>query len=234
MGGDFCLNRTPRLLKAISYTVIAVAILALVYFLLFTPTGIKLTHTNLKQVSIYLNSHSRYAVVLGMLVVFIQTIVPIVPFVLVAGANVLAFGLVKGFLINYSMAILGAMVTFAFARNLGHNWAQAKIEKSPFFISLNQKMETHGFLYILMGRFIPVLPSTAINLGAGVFRVPFSHFLAATLIGKLPMVYLESTVAHDIMHIHQYRGRLLVTLAILIFLLVLGRYVKKKLTKPRG
>jgi uncharacterized membrane protein YdjX (TVP38/TMEM64 family) len=200
-----------------------------VYFLLFTKSGIRLTHCNVKQLAEYLRSLGNFALVIGMLAVFIQTLVPVVPFVLVAGANVLAFGLMWGFLINYGISCLAAVCAFFFARYYGHAWVERKIGNRSFVTAFNKKLESEGYLYVMLGRLVPVIPSTFINLGAGLSRIRFRQFLIGTMIGKFPMVYLESTIAHDLLHIRQYRGRLLVYLFIFVFLLFLGRVLKKRI-----
>lgn len=219
---------TSKLRKAVTVTVAVAAVAALLYYLLFTRTGVKLTHTNVKQLAIYLRSLGPWALVLGMAAVLVQTIVPFVPFVVVAGTNVLVFGLVQGVLINYSMACAGATLAFLFARSTGHSMVERRLSHYPSVMAFNRMMEARGLIYVLIGRLVPVIPSAAINLGAGVSKISFRHFLIGTLIGNLPIVYLESAIAHDMLYIRQHRGRLLLYLVILLGLLAIGHYLKKK------
>ncbi|WNQ13639.1 TVP38/TMEM64 family protein [Paenibacillus aurantius] len=212
------------------YAGILAAAAWLIYFLFFTRTGLRLTHVNMRDLSEDLQALGPYALLLGMLAVFIQTLIPIVPFMLVAGANVLVFGLVQGVTINYMMACIGAAAAFFFARYYGHSWVEKKLDRYPAVLEFNKRLETHGFFYVLVGRLIPILPSTAINLGAGVSKIRVSHFILATLIGKLPIVYLESTIAHDMLHIHRYKGRLVLYVVIFLVLLYIGSLFKSKIT----
>ncbi|MNI22536.1 hypothetical protein D3C73_760930 [compost metagenome] len=57
----------------------------------------------------------------------------------------------------------------------------------------------------------------------------FRHFLFATLIGKLPVVFLESLIAHDLFHFQRYKGRLLVLLIVFVIFILVGNVVKNKL-----
>ncbi len=213
---------------------IVLALLAgLIYVLFFTKMGVKLTHLNMQQLASFLKSLNGFGKLIGMLLVLVQTIFPFIPFVLVAGTNVAIFGLKMGFLVNYVMACAGAIISFLFARYYAHAWVEKKLEKIPAAVQFNKRMVSHGFLYIMIGRLIPVIPSFAINLGAAVTRVSFRQFLAGTLVGKLPIIFMESMIAHDLFNFHKYRGRLLIFLIVFGILIIVGNLFKKKLI-PKG
>ncbi|MEC0209658.1 hypothetical protein P4H70_12025 [Paenibacillus ehimensis] len=78
---------------------------------------------------------------------------------------------------------------------------------------------------------IPVIPSFGINLGAAVMKVKPRDFVIGTLIGKAPMIFLESVISHDLLHIGRYKGRLFAALALFFVLLYIGSYYKNKWTK---
>lgn len=223
-----------RMYRSIKYALLAAIAAWLIHFVFFTKTGGRLTHANVQQLSELLRSFGPFAILLGMAAVLVQTVVPFVPFVFVAGANVLAFGLVKGFVINYTMAVFGSWIAFFFARHFGHDWAERKLAKFAAVRQFSRRMETHGFFYVLVGRLIPVLPSTVISLAAGVSSVKPRHFIAATIIGKLPMIVLESFIGHDLLHFRRYRSRLLVLLLIFVLLMAIGSLLKTKLTRANG
>ncbi|MCC2686717.1 MAG: hypothetical protein K0R75_3616 [Paenibacillaceae bacterium] len=223
------MNIFKRPVKWAIYAGIVAVAAYLVYFLFFTRAGIKLTHTNVIQLANYMRSLGGYAFLIGMLAVLLQTVVPVVPFVLIAGANVIVFGLWNGFLINYSMSLVGASLAFIFAKYFAHDWIARRISRFPQVVSFNQQLERQGFLYVLIGRLIPVIPSSAINHGAGITRIKFIPFLLATCIGKLPIVFLESFIGYDLLHFRKNHTRLLILLAIFCLLFYLGNKFKHKL-----
>jgi uncharacterized membrane protein YdjX (TVP38/TMEM64 family) len=205
-------------------------IAAAVAFILFTDTGKHLTRMNVQELSDYLRSFGAFSVILGMAIVYVQVMVPFIPFVLVAGANVLVFGLGWGIAINYLMAVLGAITAFAFARSAGRAKAEKTLSRYNAIRVFNKRMEENGFFYVLLGRLIPVIPSTAVSLGAGVVKIKVRDYILATVIGKLPIVLLESFIGHDLLHFSQYKGRLAILCAVFVMLLALGTLFKNKLT----
>lgn len=208
----------------------------MIYLVVYARTGTHFSHLkrmNDRELSAYLQSFGSFAIVVGSLAVLLQTWVPYVPFVLLAGANVLVFGLKTGFLINYSMSCLGATLAFLFARYVAHDWIAAKMAKYPTAMQVNALIEKRGFFIVLLGRILFFVPSTAINLGAGVSRMRIVPYVLGTMLGKLPIVLLESMIGHDLFHLKKYGGRLAVLLLVLVALVAAGAWIKKRYTVKR-
>lgn len=201
---------------------------AAIYFLFFTQEGSKLTHTNINELAAYLRSYGAYALIFGILAVILQSFIPFSPFILIAAANVLVFGLSQGFIINYSSACVGAFMVFLFARYLGREWVERKMARFPAMREFNQRMEKQGFFYILLGRLISFFPSSIVNYGGGISKVKLRDFVMATIIGKFPIILMESIIARDLQNWHHYRGRVLLLLCIFILLIVIGNWIRKR------
>jgi uncharacterized membrane protein YdjX (TVP38/TMEM64 family) len=207
-----------------------ILIVLIIIILLQTDSGKRVSQLNVEELSEYLRSFGTNSVLLGMAAVYIQVMIPFVPFVLVAGANVLVFGLFWGFIINYGMAVLGSYSAFMFARYFGHARVERGLTKYPTVRQFNKRMEEQGFFYVLLGRLIPIIPSTAISLGAGITKVRARDYILGTVIGKFPIVLLESFIGHDLIHFHEYKGRLLVLCAVFVILLLIGSLFKNKIS----
>ncbi|NHN28484.1 TVP38/TMEM64 family protein [Paenibacillus agricola] len=180
------------------------------------------------RLSDFLNTWGIWGHVIGALLAFIQTMIPLIPFVVVAGANVLLFGLWLGVLVNYVMSVLGAIAIFWLARNFGRHWIERKLERYAYIQLFNDRMEHNGFFYIAVSRVIPVLPSFGINWAAAVMRVKTRDFILGTIVGNLPTVLLESFIGHDLLHFEHNKSRLFILLGIFIILLVIGHICKNK------
>jgi uncharacterized membrane protein YdjX (TVP38/TMEM64 family) len=215
-----------------SLNVIMVAIvIAFIYFLFFTHSGYKLTHTHLDELVDNLKSYGAYAIMFGIFAIILQTFIPFSPFILIAGANVLVFGFTRGFIINYLAASFGAILAFLFARYLARNWVERKMARFPVMQEFNKRMETEGFFYILLGRLISVFPSSIVNYGGGISKISMRNFVWATLLGKFPIILMESIIAHDLRNWHHYRGRVLILLSLFILLIIIGNWLRKRSAK---
>ncbi|PZE22550.1 TVP38/TMEM64 family protein [Paenibacillus xerothermodurans] len=169
----------------------------------------------------------------GALLVYIQTLVPVLPFLVVAGANVLIFGFWLGFIVNYVMTVLGAVTAFWIARHYGGGWLHRKLAKYSYLNAFSSKLKRHGFFYMTLSRFIPMIPSFVINYGAALMKVKPRHFVLGTIAGNLPMIFLESLVGHDLLYFQHNKGRLMLLGAIFVILFLIGRAAKKKWLQTR-
>jgi uncharacterized membrane protein YdjX (TVP38/TMEM64 family) len=203
---------------------------ATLYLVLFTESGRELRHGNVEQLADLLHSFGIFAVIAGMMAIFFQTWFPFIPFVLIAGANAYVFGLYGGFVINYVMSCVSAAAAFVIARYVAHDYVEAKLSKYASVQSFNRKMELNGFFYTLIGRLMPIVPSSLINFGAGVSNIRFRPFFAATVIGKLPIVLLETLIGHDLLRFQEHKGRFMLVLMLFVLLLWLGHRLKPKWT----
>ncbi|HZK83440.1 MAG TPA: TVP38/TMEM64 family protein [Desulfosporosinus sp.] len=151
------------------------------------------------------------SIFIDLAMVTILALFPVVPFVLMAGINVLLYGWVGGFVLSLSGSLLGASLGFWLARTLGQGWAQPKVQKLGKWGAL---LRGNSFSVIFLSRLIPVLPAAAVNYAAGLSLMSFPSFLSASLLGKIPMIVWESWVGHDLWRISHHPGRLLLALAI--------------------
>jgi len=206
----------------------ALFLTVMLYALMQTEFGHLIRTGNVEQIAAQIELYGWIAFLISIAAVIVQTFFPVVPFVLLAGANVLAFGFWLGFAISWIGAVLAALTNFLLARYVGREWAEKRMEHHSFVKNLNRYAETKGFIVILFARWIPILPSSAVNTAAGISKVPFRAFLFATLIGKGPAVLFESLLGHYLIHWEQHKGKLiLIVLGLCLFMLGIG-YVKKK------
>lgn len=222
-----------KIIKIALYAVLLLLLAYSVYFLFFTRMGVRLTHVNVLQLAGFLRSFGVYAGIFGALGVLLQTIFPFVPFVVAAGANVIILGFCKGFLVNYGMSLAGAVIAFFFSRYISRQWVARRLEKYPLITFFNEQLDRRGILYILAARLIPILPSSAVNMGAGISGIRFRQFLIGTCLGKLPMVFFESLIGYDLLHFRRNKIRLLALLLVFLALILLGSWIRKKLARNK-
>ncbi|MDI3256826.1 MAG: VTT domain-containing protein [Kyrpidia sp.] len=121
-----------------------------------------------------------------------HAIFPYVPFFVLAGANVAAFGAVPGFLINWLGIAAGASVLFWLSRGLLRRRVREKWADHPLARRLDRVASSGGWALVALCRLVPVLPSSTVDGLAGMSGMMYRSFLVGTLIGTLPMIAVES------------------------------------------
>jgi len=102
-------------------------------------------------------------------------------------------GVVAGFWIGVAVAFAGAMLAavaaFGLSRGLGRaavlRLAGRRLARADGLVS------DRGFLAVLTGRLLPVMPFVAVSYGAGLTGVRFLPYLLATALGLVPSTLLQ-------------------------------------------
>ncbi|MFY9973504.1 MAG: TVP38/TMEM64 family protein [Chromatiaceae bacterium] len=94
------------------------------------------------------------------------------------------FGPLGGTLFNLVGATLGAGLAFLVARYLAGDWVQARAK--GLLARLVQGVEAEGWRFVAFTRLVPLFPFNLLNYVLGLTRIPFLHYLFATLVFMLP------------------------------------------------
>lgn len=202
-----------------------IGIVAIGLFLNKTHLGHLLLQGKVDAIAQYISTFGSTAIILAFLFIMIQAFFPYIPFIVLAGVSVLLFGLWGGFLLSWLAASTGAVLAFLTARYLARGWAERKIMHLPIFQKFNSFATKRGFLTILLFRLSTVVPSSGINLAAGISNINRKTFIFATFLGNLPITFAESWLGHFFIHLEKQNVKL-VGLIALVFLLLFILYKK--------
>lgn len=95
------------------------------------------------------------------------------------------FGFELGTLLNWIGAIIGAIGGYWLARLLGRD-AVERIGGRRIY-ALEKLADAHAFTTVMRLRLIPVVPFNALNFACGLVGLDFGSYVAATMIGDLPV-----------------------------------------------
>ena len=132
-----------------------------------------------------------------------------------------AFGGGLGTLLGAFAALLGCMLSFAYARFFGQRLLRARLgERAGRF---DRFIHDHPFSMTVLIRLLPVGSNLLTNLAAGVSSIRSTHFFFGTLLGYLPQTLVFALVGSGV-HI---APMLKIALAIALFVIsgALGAYL---------
>jgi uncharacterized membrane protein YdjX (TVP38/TMEM64 family) len=102
-------------------------------------------------------------------------------------------GLVAGFAAGLPIALagglLGALGAFGLSRWLGRD-AAVRLA-GPRVARADRLLARHGFLVVLTGRVLPVVPFVVLSYGAGLTAVRLGPYMGATALGLIPSTALQ-------------------------------------------
>ncbi|MBM4760848.1 VTT domain-containing protein [Bacillus sp. B15-48] len=168
---------------------------------------------------------SFYAYTFMLLIMIVQNSFTIVPLILVITVNIALFGVINGFLWSWFTSVVAGGVVFLAVRYFFQEWLTQRFDEKTL-----AKIEDKGFVYVFQGRVFPFVPTSLINILAGVSTVQFRHFIFATAIGNFLYFLLLSLIPAGLMspNINEYELGLLLFLTVTILFILKRFYDKKK------
>ena len=154
--------------------------------------------------------------------------VPFLPIPLVVGLLATQYEWHIAFIVSVAGNVVGSVLMFVLMRRLLAAYAKKQLAKYKYVQRFSQFMRSNGFLAVLVGRMIPIMPSAAINSIASITGVSFMAFCAATFIGKMPNMLIYSVAGSELQN-----SPLLTLTVVALYIVVLGAIghaVKKKLS----
>ncbi len=143
------------------------------------------------------------------------------------------FGPYLGSVLDLIGGTLGAALAFLVARYIARDWLEARA--GPRLQSVMRSVHEEGWQFVAFVRLVPIFPYNIVNYLLGLTRIPFLHYLAATVVFMAP-----STVAYTWLGFagkkvmegdtHQIRYAL-IALALLGVLIFVPRFVFRRIKR---
>src|SRR5690606_25642220 len=143
-------------------------------------------HTQTQE---WVRGFGAWGFVVLLALMLMQTILAFLPSLVLMVVAVLSYGPLLGGLLAWSGMLLAATLGYAIGRGLGvatvdRLLGPATEKKMMRFV------DRYGIWGVIAGRISPVLSTDAVSIVAGVGRMRYLHFIAATAAGTLPLTVL--------------------------------------------
>lgn len=183
--------------------------------------------SNINAAVDYIKSFGSLAPVAAYILFTFQAAVPIIPYVILAGAAGLIFGFWPGFIIAWLGALSGACILFLLVRINKWNWLYVRINKR-YKIDITSIKGWYGFWAIFLSRVLPVVPTPLINILSGISGISFWIFLIASALGKIPMAAIYTGLGNRLYVSGDLYGTLGILAAVIVVSYLGVRVVRKK------
>lgn len=142
----------------------------------------------INTVTYYLSS---FGFVGGFLLIVLESMFPILPFGLFVGLNILAFGNIVGYIMSYIATVIGTFLVFLFFRKIVKKYFTNYIEnpKRKKIRNLIDKITHMDFNTLVVIMAIPFLPTSVLNVAAGLSDMSYKKYLLVLIIGKISITY---------------------------------------------
>lgn len=163
-----------------------------------------------------------------LVIMVIQNSFTIIPLILVITINIALFGIWLGFLWSWFTSIIAAVLVFISVRYLFKDRLLSRFRSENLTL-----IEEKGFTYVFQARIFPFVPTSLINILAGITAIRFRHFLFGTMLGNFLFFIVLALIPAGILsvNLNEYEIGLILFLFITLFLAIRRIYQNKKSSK---
>jgi uncharacterized membrane protein YdjX (TVP38/TMEM64 family) len=172
----------------------------------------------------YILSFGLWAPVVSASLMVLQALVAPLPAFVLTFANGLAFGTFWGGMLSLASASLAAALSFGISRALGRGVVGALVGNTSLE-SADRWLSRWSAYAVLVARLIPVISFDVISFAAGLTRIRFWWFMAATVVGMAPATFVYSYLGG---RAPQYVRVLLVVFGVVIAGAVVAAIVRRR------
>lgn len=176
-----------------------------------------------------LNLLGSWGALLGCVFILFESIIPMLPLSLFITLNFMTFGSIIGFIISWVFTVLGCMMSYYIFRSSVSEKRLNKFKENNTLKKVINVIENMNFTSLVTLIAIPFTPAFAINIAAGICRVPKKKFLLALMLGKISLVYFWGYVGVSLIEALK-NPLILIKIAVLVLIVyIISLVLSKKL-----
>jgi uncharacterized membrane protein YdjX (TVP38/TMEM64 family) len=168
--------------------------------------------------------YQGYVYLIMLAVMVLQNTFTIIPLILVITINITLFGFINGFLWSWITSIIASLLVFICVRYVFQDWVIRKFHPKTI-----AKVEQDGFMYVFQGRIFPFIPTSAVNIVAGLSSIETKQFMLGTIVGNFIYFFVLALIPAGLLSpvVNEY------LLGMSIFLLISVFFGLKKFNKRK-
>ncbi len=175
------------------------------------------------------NSSTFYGPLFACLLIFLESMIPVLPLFVFITIIFIAYGYALGFLVAYLLTCLGCFFSFYLCRTILKDIFQRKVRKIEKFDKLMKKIDKMKLTSLVLLIAIPFTPAFLINIAAALSKMPFKKYAVAIMIGKIFLVFFWGFIGTSLVESFKNPKILIVILLMLLVAYLLSKLMAKKM-----
>lgn len=176
-----------------------------------------------------LNLLGSWGALLGCVFILFESIIPMLPLSLFITLNFMTFGSIIGFIISWIFTVLGCMMSYYIFRSSVSEKRLNKFKENNTLKKVINVIENMSFTSLVTLIAIPFTPAFAVNIAAGICRVPKRKFLLALMLGKISLVYFWGYVGVGLIESLKNPSKLIGVVILIVIVYIISYILSKKL-----
>ncbi len=134
------------------------------------------------------NSSTIYGPLFACLLIFLESILPVLPLFVFITVIFLTYGNTLGFLVSYILTCLGCFFSFFMCRKALKKTFQRRVRKIKEFDKFMNHIDKMSIPNLVLLIAIPFTPAFLVNIASALSKMPFKKYALAIIFGKISLV----------------------------------------------
>lgn len=182
----------------------------------------------------YIESFGAWAVVFSFFLTLFVNALGFPPAIIFSTANTIIFGIVPGIILSCIAETVGVAISFLLLRFFFRESAEKIIKKSKTLTNIDKYSGEKGFIFMLIARMVPYIPSVLLNAIGALSALSFRNYCIASFIGKFPSTGIEAIIGHDAILREEDPTRIIITVIFAIVLIAGALLYQRHENKKHG
>lgn len=170
----------------------------------------------------YIESFGAWAIVFSFFLTLFVNALGFPPAIIFSTANTIIFGITFGIILSCIAETVGVAISFLLLRFFFRESAEKIISKSKTLTNIDKYSGEKGFIFMLIARMVPYIPSVLLNAAGALSAISFKNYCIASFIGKFPSTGIEAIIGHDAILQEEDPTRIIITVIFAIVLIIMA------------
>ncbi len=214
------------------YSKLLLALMILLLIPLFAAMEKELFHAvligDIHGIRTAVAGHPITSYLLLLVLMIIQNSFTIIPLILIITLNFTLFGFVNGFIWGWICSIIAASIIYLCVKYIFQDRLLRKFKPE-----LIKAVEEKGFSYVFKARIFPFVPTSLVNILAGLSSIQFKDFFWGTALGNFLYFFILTLIPAGFFStgMNNWTWSAVIILFILIFYFLKRKYTQKQTRK---
>lgn len=219
------MKNSKRSIAVIKILLLAVIVIGIPVYLYFSYGSELFSSDVLYRLEDYLNLHRSESALILIGLQIVQVIICILPGQPIQFASSYMFGILGGFLLSITGAVIGVTISFYIAKFLGKDFLEIVFDADKIENYRRKLNSGKGLLIVLLIYLLPGVPKDLVSYAAGISDMRFRPFLLVSTIGRSPGM-LGSLLLGHFFSVRNYTA--IAVLAVITVIILVICLIKRK------
>ncbi|MCG1731138.1 TVP38/TMEM64 family protein [Staphylococcus epidermidis] len=182
---------------------------------------------SLSQLEEWFDAFRQFGYIPGFIMLYLRTIVPVLPLTLYVVLLIHAYGLFPGIIISWIGIVSGTFTVFLICKKFVNTIRMKKLKSRKSVQRLISFIDRQGLIPLFVLLCFPFTPNTLINIIASLSHIKIKYYFFVLVISKLISITILGVMGKEIFTIFTNPLRALIMIVLLVVLWFISKKVEK-------